>query len=220
LIWDDGAGKTHDVTIVGVVKDFHFTSFREEIKPFGFILEVNNGSTFFLKIRPQNISATLKEIEKVWTKHQPDKPFEYSFQDEELAKLHRSEEKFGTLFSWFTLLAVLIACFGLFGLVTALAETKTKEIGVRKVLGSSVTGIIRLLSREFIKLILIAFIIASPIAYFGADQWLQGFAYRILIDWKIFAIAGGCTALITLITISFRSVNAALANPVDSLRNE
>ncbi len=148
LIWDDGTGKTHDVTVVGVVKDFHFTSFHEEIKPFGFILEVNNGSTFFLKVQEQNLTETLKQIENIWTKHNPDKPFDYSFQDEQMAKLHLSEERFHLLFSSFSFLAIVIACLGLFGLVTALAESKTKEIGIRKVLGSTTAGIVGLLSKN------------------------------------------------------------------------
>lgn len=220
LAWDDESGTIHDFTIVGVVKDFHFTSFHEEIKPFGFILEVNNGSTFFLKIHPENTSATLKEIEKVWTKHQPEKPFDYSFQDEYMAKLHKSEAKFQRLFSWFTFLAIVIACLGLFGLVAALAESKTKEIGIRKVLGSTVSGIIALLSKEFIRLVLIALVISSPLAYFAATLWLSEFAYRIEIGWMVFVMAGIVTLVIALTTVCLQSVRAALVNPVESLRNE
>jgi putative ABC transport system permease protein len=221
LAWDDDeSGTTHDLTIVGVVKDFHFTSFHEEIKPFGFILEVNNGSTFFLKIHPENTSATLKEIEKVWTKHQPDTPFDYSFQDEYMAKLHKSEARFQSLFSSFTLLAIVIACLGLFGLVAALAESKTKEIGIRKVLGSTVSGIITLLSKEFARLVLIALIVSTPLAYVAAAFWLRGFAYRIEIGWTVFAIAGIVTFVIAFATVCLQSAKAALVNPVNSLRNE
>ena len=220
LVWDDDTGKTHEVVIVGVVKDFHFTSFHEEIRPFGFILEINNGSTFFLKVQQQNISATLKEIEKIWTKHNPDKPFDYSFQDEQMARLHMAEERFQALFSGFTFLAIVIACFGLFGLVTALAESKTKEIGIRKVLGSSVAGIVSLLSKEFIKLVFIALIIASPVAFFIANYWLEGFAYRVNIGWEVFALSGLSTLVIAFVTICFQAIKAAMANPIKSLRAE
>lgn len=220
LEWDDETGKMHDVMIVGVVKDFHFTSFHEEIKPFGFILEVNNGSTFFLKVQQQNIAGTLDEIEKVWTKHTPDKPFDYSFQDEQMARLHRVEERFQALFSGFTFLAIVIACFGLFGLVTALAESKTKEIGIRKVLGSSVADIVRLLSIEFIKLVCVALIIASPFAFFTANYWLEGFAYRVNIGWEVFALAGVVTLAIAFVTVCFQSIKAATANPIKSLKAE
>ncbi len=220
LEWDDQIGKAHDVTIVGVAKDFHFTSFHDEIKPFGFILEVNNGSTFFLKVQSQNISETLEDIKRSWTKHNPDRPFDYSFQDEQMTKLHLSEERFKALFSGFTVLAIVIACLGLLGLVNALADSKTKEIGIRKILGSSVTGIIALLSKEFIKLVSIALIIAMPMAFFAANYWLEGFAYRISIGWEVFVLAGCATFIITVITISTKSVKTALSNPADSLRNE
>jgi len=220
LQWDYESGRTNDVTIVGVVKDFHFTSFHEVIKPFGFILEVDNGSTFFLRIQQQDISATLEEIEKVWRKHNPDKPFEYSFQDEHTAKLHIIEHRFQKLFFIFTALAIVIACLGLFGLVTALAESKTKEIGIRKVLGSTVAGIIALLSKEFIKQVIIALIIAAPVAFYAARYWLESFAYRIVIDWKVFAVAGVTTVTIALVTVCFQAVKAALANPVKSLKED
>ncbi|MBT1699753.1 ABC transporter permease [Fulvivirgaceae bacterium PWU4] len=220
LLWDDENGTTRDVTIVGVVKDFHFTSFHEEIKPFGFILEVNNGATFFLKVQAQNFGKTLREIENIWAKHNPEKPFEYTFQDEYMSKLHATEARFQKLFSCFTVLAIIIACLGLFGLVTALAESRTKEIGIRKVLGATATGIIGLLSGEFVKLIVIALIVASPLAYIFASFWLEGFAYHTAIGWQVFAVAGLCTLVIALATVSLQAVKAALANPVDSLRSE
>jgi putative ABC transport system permease protein len=220
LKWDDDSGATHDVTIVGVAKDFHFTSFHEEIKPFGFILEAGNGSTFFLKINPGNIRGTLAEVGKVWAKHSPDKPFDYTFQDEHMAKLHMSEERFQKLFSAFTVLAIVISCLGLFGLVTALAESRTKEIGIRKVLGSSVAGIIGMLTREFITLVMIALVIAAPAAFFIIENWLQEFAYRVEIQWQVFVAAGAVTLLTAFMTICFQSLRAALANPVDSLRSE
>ena len=220
LQWDDEAGMTREVHIVGVARDFHFTSFHEKIKPFGFVLETNNGSTFFLKINPDNMANTLAEIEKVWTKHNPDKPFDYTFHDEYTSKLHASEARFQKLFSSFTFLAIAIACLGLFGLVTALAESKTKEIGIRKVLGSSVAGIMRLLAKEFVQLVVIAFVVAVPVAFLIVGAWLEGFAYRVQIDWQIFVVAGAATLVIAVATVCFQSIKAAMANPVNALRNE
>lgn len=219
LAWDDEQGKTHEVQLIGIVEDFHFTSFREAIKPFGFILEVGNGSTFFLKIHSQNLDRSMAAIEKIWAKHQPG-PFEYSFQDEHLAKLHLSEASFQKLFSWFSLLAIFITCLGLFGLVTYVAESKTKEIGIRKVLGATLYEIVILLLKDFIRLVLIALVIASPIAWYTMNNWLQDFAYRIHMEWWMFALAGILALLISLLTVSFQSVKAAIVNPVNSLRNE
>ena len=219
LAWDDEQGKTHDVNLIGIVEDFHFTSFREAIKPFGFTLEVGNGSTFFLKIHSQNLDQSMAAIEKSWAKHQPG-PFEYSFQDEHLAKLTVSEARFQQLFSWFSVLAIFITCLGLFGLVTYVAESKTKEIGIRKVLGATIHEIVMLLLKDFIRLVLIAQVIASPIAWYIMHQWLQDFAYRIHIEWWIFALAGILALLIAILTVSFQSIKASLANPVNSLRNE
>jgi putative ABC transport system permease protein len=220
LAWDDDNGQTRDVTVVGVVKDFHFTSFHEAIKPFGFILEVNNGSVFFVRVNDSGLGKTLAQIERVWTKHHPEKPFNYSFQDEHIAKLHLSEARFQVIFSSFTFLAIVIACFGLFGLVTALAEAKTKEIGIRKVLGSSVLGIITLLTKEFITLVLLGLLISAPLAFFAADYWLRGFAYHIEITWPVFAIAGISTLTIAFLTVYFESVKAAIMNPIKSLRTD
>ncbi len=220
LTWDDQAGVTRNVRVVGVVKDFHFTSFHEEIRPFGFVLGVGNGTTFFLKVNGSDITSTLVSIEKVWKKHNDNRPFEYAFQDEYTANLYASEERFQKLFSLFTMLAIAVACLGLFGLVMALSESKTKEIGIRKVLGSSVPGIIGLLTKEFIMLILIAFTIASPVSFMAMGAWLEGFAYRIDLQWHLFAIAGAITVMIALVTVCFQSLKAALANPVNSLRSD
>jgi putative ABC transport system permease protein len=220
VMWDDEQGKTSNVTVVGVVGDFHFSSFHERIQPFGFILEVNNGSTFFVKIPGKDINSTLNAIEEVWLKNTPDRPFEYTFQDEHLQRLHAAEKKFYTLFYSFTLLAIIIACLGLFGLVTVLTESKTKEIGIRKVLGSSVTGIVNLISRDFILLVVVALLLASPIAYYAADRWLNSFAYRIDIDWKTFVVAAFFSLAIAYLTIGIKSIRAALANPIDSLKVE
>jgi putative ABC transport system permease protein len=220
LMWDDAMGKTHDVTVIGVAMDFHFTSFHEAIEPFGFVLEPNNGSTLFLRIHSGLVQETLAEVEKVWKSISPDKPFDYSFQDEQMARLHILEERFQRLFTAFTILAIVISCLGLFGLITAIAEAKTKEIGIRKVLGSSVIGIVILLTKEFMTLIVLAFVVAAPLAFFLTENWLQQFAYRIDMTWSLFVFTAVLTFAVAFLTVCLQSVKAALANPVDSLRNE
>lgn len=220
LSWDDESGATHLVTLIGIVEDFHFSSLRDVIRPFGFTLEVGNGSTFFLKVQSQNISETISSIEQVWNKFNPGKPFEFSFQDEQLAKFHSSEARFKYLFSMFAAMSIFITCLGIFGLVAYQAETKTKEIGVRKVLGASVKSIVLLLSRDFIIMAFIGFAISFPLAYNIMEGWLDGFAYKNEIGWKVFVISGFALMLITLATVSFQSIKAALINPVKSLRAE
>jgi putative ABC transport system permease protein len=220
LKWDDEAGMTHDVRVVGVTNDFHFTSFHEAINPFGFILEHNNGSTFFVKINSDDLSGTLRALGNVWSIHSPDKPFDYAFQDEYTAKLHVTEVRFQRLFSSFTFLAIAIACLGLVGLVTATAESKTKEIGIRKALGSSVIGILHLLTKEFIRLVAVAFLFAAPVAFLIIRAWLAKFAYHVPIQWQLFALAGSLTVLLALAAVCFHSMKAALANPISALRSE
>jgi putative ABC transport system permease protein len=220
LQWDDEAGVTSAVQIVGVARDFHFTSFHDQIKPFGFILEVDNGSTFFARINEDAVAHTIAELAKVWNKHSPDRPFDYVFLEEYTENLHRSEDQFQKLFTSFTILAIVVACLGLFGLVTALSDSKTKEIGIRKVLGSSVTGIIGLLGRQFIGLVLIAFLIAAPLSFFTMRAWLDGFAYHVQIEWQVLLIAGAFTFIIAMATVCLQSLKAAIANPVNSLRSE
>ncbi len=220
LQWDDESGVTNEVHIVGVAKDFHFTSFHDPIKPFGFILEIDNGSTFYARINVGAVAHTLAEVEKVWKKHNPDRPFDYTFLDEYTGRLHSSEDRFQKLFTFFTFVAIVVACLGLFGLVTALSDSKTKEIGIRKVLGSSVIGIIGLLSKHFIGLVLIAFIIAAPLSVLVMRAWLDGFAYHIEPQWQVVVTAGAITLIIAMTTVFFKSLKAAIANPVNSLRNE
>lgn len=220
LMLDDESGGTQEVTIIGIVKDFHFTSFHEQIKPFGFIPEIGNGSTFFIRMNAMAVASTLEEVEKVWKKHCPDRPFDYVFQDEYTSKLHASEERFQKLFTSFTVLAIVVACLGLFGLVTAMSDSKTKEIGIRKVLGSSVTGIIGLLSKQFVTLVAIAFTIAAPLSFLMMRAWLEGFAYHVELRWQVLLTAGAMTFAIAMATVCFQSLKAAIANPVDSLRNE
>jgi putative ABC transport system permease protein len=218
--WDDAAGKSHRVTVVGVVKDFHFRSFREAIQPFGFILEVGNGSTFFLKLDSKDLSSTIRSIGKIWSDYNPDHPFVYTFQDEHVTRFTLNEARFGKLFSFFTALAIVIACMGLYGLVISIGEARTKEIGIRKVLGSSVFGIVTLLSYEFVRLIVIAFIIACPISWFAMNDWLGSFAYRTTPGVEIFVLTGLFTMVIVLLTIGYRTLRIAVSNPTDALRSE
>jgi putative ABC transport system permease protein len=220
LQWDDAAGKTHDVTVVGIAKDFHFTNLHTAITPFGFILEVGNGSNFFIKTAATDLSKTIAAIEKVWNEYHPGKPFDYTFQDQYVANLHMNDERFERLFSAFTGLAIVIACLGLFGLTAFLAESRTKEIGIRKILGASVPGILQLVSKEYLAMVGVSFVIAFPIAYYIMRSWLGNFAYRIEIGWQMFAAAGIITLILAMITISFHAIKVATRNPVESLRSE
>lgn len=220
LEWDDAAGKTHLVTLVGIVADFHFTSLHEPIKPFGFISEENSGNTFFVKLHSQNFVKDIAAIEKAWKNHYPDKPFAFSFQEEKIARLYQADIKFKNLFSGITALALLISCLGLFGLSVFYAEARNKEISIRKVLGAGSGSLFVLLSKDFLWLVLVAVIIASPIAWWAMHNWLQNFAYRTEISIWLFVISGMAAILIALLTISFQAVKTALANPVKSLRAE
>jgi len=226
--WEDPIGrefkgalkKEGKGTVIGVVRDFHDNSLHQSIEPLAFEIFPKHFNRFFVKIRPEDVTATLNSIEKKWQKFDPQHPFEYSFMDEDYDKLYHSDQQMGNIFKYFSLLAIIIACQGLFGLAAYIAEQRTREIGIRKVVGASVLNIVSLLSGEFIKLVLFANIIALPIAYFAMNKWLQDFAYRINITWWIFLLAGTVALTMTLITVSFQSIKAAVANPVESLRYE
>jgi putative ABC transport system permease protein len=163
---------------------------------------------------------TIATIEKKWNKYSQDRPFQYSFLDETYSKLYQSERRFNKVFLYLTGLAILIACLGLFGLAAFTAEQRTREIGIRKVVGASVSGIVTLLSKDFVKLVLIAIVIALPVAWYTMNKWLQDFAYRVSIEWWVFVLAAVLAILIALLTVSFQAIKAALANPVKSLRTE
>lgn len=207
--------------VIGVVKDFNAGSLRSTIPPVVLRLQERRASMAF-RISTNNIAATVKKIEAAY--HSVDgmsgQPFMYSFLDDDFNRLYNAEQRTGKLFLSFAFFAILIACLGLFGLVTYAAEQRTKEIGIRKVLGASVSGIVTLLSREFLKLVVIAFIVGSPLAWFVMNRWLQDFAYRISISWWVFALAAFFAIAITLITVSFQTIKAALANPIRSLKSE
>ena len=218
--YTDEQGNMVYANVIGVIKDFHFTSFHDPIKPFAFDLYTPRINTLFVKINAENLTGTIDEIQNVWTKLVPGRPFEFTFQDEQVAKLYASEVKFQTLFSSFTYVAIIIACLGLFGLSTYTTQQRTKEIGIRKVLGASVLGITQLLSKEFLKLVLIGVAISTPIAWYAMKEWLANFAYHIDLNAWTFLAAGFVAIFIALFTVSFQSIRAAIANPVDSLRNE
>jgi putative ABC transport system permease protein len=204
--------------IIGVIKDFNFSSFRENISPVVMVLDQDHGS-LSVRVNTANIPALLKQIEQKW-KLLSSTHFQYSFMDADFEASYRSEQRVGHIFIVFTSLAIIIACLGLFGLAAYAAEQRTREIGIRKVLGASVTTIVRMLSKDFIKLVIISIVIASPLAWLCMHKWLQDFAYRIQIAWWIPVLAGVTAIVIAFITVSFQSAKAAVANPVDSLRSE
>jgi len=206
--------------IIGVMKDFHFRPMHHQIQPIVFKIFPDWFKNIYIRIKPGDIPATLESLKKTWSQVNPGYPFEYRFLDEQFHQLYRAEERMGTLTNYFTVMGILIACLGLFGLASFMAEQRTKEIGIRKALGASVGNIILLLSREFTKLVLAATIIAWPIAYFTMNQWLQNFAYRIGIGWWVFVFSAGLTIIIAFLTVSYQSIKAATANPVKALKYE
>ena len=173
-----------------------------------------------MRINSKNIPALISEVEKKWKSMDPGQPFSYTFLDADFNKIYTADQRTGKLFITFAIFAIFIACLGLFGLVTYAAEQRIKEIGVRKVLGASVGEIVTMVSKDFIKLVLVASVIAFPVAWWAMNKWLQSFAYRINISWWVFLLAGLLTITIALITVSFQAIKAAVANPAKSLRTE
>jgi putative ABC transport system permease protein len=206
--------------IIGVVKDFHYTSLYNKIGPLVILIHAETSFTFIVKTNPGKISEALLGAKHTWNTILPEYPFNYTFMDEAFDNLYLSEKKTSKLVLIFSGIAIFISILGLFALSTFTAEQRTKEIGIRKVLGATVSNITFLLSRNFIKLVSISILIATPISWLAMNKWLQGFAYRINIGWGIFVEVGGGTLLIALITISFQAIKAAIANPVRSLRSE
>jgi len=206
--------------IIGVVKDFHFRSLQTEIKPLSFRIEPNGCNLISANVRTTDLKNTLAAIETKWKTVIPDRPFSYYFADEFFNRQYLGEDRFGKLFLNFAVLAIFISCLGLLGLASYSTLQRTKEIGVRKVLGASVTGIVNLLSKEFMQLVIIAFLIATPITWFFMASWLKDFYYRISVQWWIFVLAGISAFLIAWLTISYQAIKAAMTNPVKSLRTE
>jgi putative ABC transport system permease protein len=216
-------GQYHNLEIVGIIRDFNFESLHNPIKPLGFSVNTffgNKSNYVIVGLQTGNYSRALTSIEKAWNKVNPNALFEYSFLDQDFQRNYEREQRTSSLVIYCTSIAILIACLGLFGLAAFSAEQRTREIGIRKVLGASVANVTFLLSGEFIRLTLLAILIACPLAWLGMRQWLQNFSYRIDISWWMFAAAGGMAVVIALITVSFQSIRTALANPVKSLRSE
>ncbi len=207
--------------VIGVVKDFHFLPFSEKIEPQMFHQFQNYAPyKYFVRIKPGNPAAALQQMKKAWAGVVPDLPFKYDFLDENLDRFYKSESRWSGIVGWAGGISIFLACLGLLGLAALAAVNRTKEVGIRKVLGASVSNIIGLLSKDFLKLVIIALIIAAPLAWYFMHHWLQDFAYRINIGWWVFAITGMVAVLIALITVCFQAIRAAIANPVKSLRTE
>jgi Predicted ABC-type transport system involved in lysophospholipase L1 biosynthesis, permease component len=207
--------------IIGVVKDFHFEGLQTEIKGYGFLLNKRSQYNYLIAhIKPAAIKTALGTASAAWTKLDPNEPFEYSFLDQDFQKNYNAEERLAAMIRYFTIIAIFISCLGLFGLTTFSVEQRTKEIGIRKVLGAGTAGIVGLLSIDFLKLVIISSLIAAPIAWYFINKWLEGFAYRT--PFTIWIVLWGCIValVIAFVTISFQAIKAALTNPVKSLRTE
>lgn len=207
-------------TIIGVVKDFNYASVRQKIEPMVFQYSPKDCWQLYIKTTASGAKSALNSMQQIWKNYYDDMPMNYSFLDENYQKQYTNEQKQGTLFNFFALIAILISCLGLLGLCTYTAQAKTKEIGIRKVLGATVFNIIQLLNKEFLVLVILANVIAIPIAWYCSINWLNGFAFRTTLPMTIFLYAGGITIAIALFTVSFQSIKAAYANPVKSLHDE
>jgi putative ABC transport system permease protein len=212
-------GEMISFTVIGVIKNFHFETLKQNIGPLCMRLKKNTGMVSF-KISGNQTAAIINKAESVWKSMVPAMPFKYRFLDESFEEMYRAEQRIGKISIIFSVIAIFIGCLGLFGLAAFIAEQRTKEIGIRKVLGASVNGIVHLLSKDFLKLVLIAFVIAAPFAWWAMHKWLEDFAFRIDISWWIFLLAGLIAGSIALFTVSFQAIRAALANPVNNLRTE
>ncbi|MGB3145981.1 MAG: FtsX-like permease family protein [Maribacter sp.] len=210
---------TNEMQIIGVAKDYHFASLKDEIAPL-FLYKEEEPNWLFIKTQTTNYQQLLTSLEQQWKSTVKNVPFDYRFVDKEVVKLYDEEKRLGQISMVFTALAILISCLGLFGLVSFVAEQKKKEIGIRKVLGASVSSVVRLLTKDFIELVLIALVIAVPLAYYFMERWLEDFKYRIDIQWWVFVLAGLFALVITFLTVGLQSIKSAIANPVKSLRTE
>ena len=232
--WDDPIGKEISIRVwfgeyvekkgrvIGVTRDFQYTSLHQEIDPMLMHIFPNTYYYDYMSVRlaPGSLSSSLGALEDSWAEFNPGRPFEYSFVDERFDSLYRSESRLSRLVGLFTTLAVIIACLGLFGLVSFMVERRVKEVGIRKVLGASTSSIVMLLSKDFLKLVLMAYVISLPISYFVMQRWLEGFAERIELNGGVFLIAGSAALAVALITMSYQTIRAALTNPVSTLRYE
>jgi ABC-type antimicrobial peptide transport system permease subunit len=205
--------------IIGVVKDYHFQSFYSKIGP-AFFTFSNNNPTTVVRIKAGTEQKTIAGIKALYDKYNNGLDFSYSFLDDDYNKLYASEQRVAVLSRIFAAIAILISCLGLFGLAAFTAQKRQKEIGIRKVVGASISNVVAMLSKDFVVLVSLALTIAIPLSWWAANEWLQSFAYRISISPFVFIIAGLAVMLITIITISFQAIKAAMANPVKSLRTE
>jgi putative ABC transport system permease protein len=218
----DGTPNTNSVksfTVIGVVEDFHFESLKQNITPLAFFLRKSPGYALF-RFEAKNTQDVIGALERTWKSMAPGEPFQYSFMDESFGRMYASEQRLGKIFAGFAGLAIIIACLGLFALTAYTAEQRTKEIGIRKVLGASVSSIVVLLSREFGKLIVLAFVLSAPLAWFAVDWWLKSYTYKVNVGILVYVLAGLSAFLIAWLTMGYQSIKAATANPVNSLRSE
>ncbi|TDB65918.1 ABC transporter permease [Arundinibacter roseus] len=219
ITWPDNQGRKKSYQVIGVVEDFHFKSLHERISPLVMTLGQNSGQVI-LKVKTEDLPGLIATIDQVWKTFAVDTPLDYSFLEENFNAVYQAEQQTGRILGFFSGLTILVACLGLFGLATFTAELRTKEIGVRKVLGASVAGIVALLSFDFLKLVGLAILLASPVAWYLMHTWLSDFVYRVDLHWGVFAVAGLLSVSIALLTVSYQSIRAALMNPVKSLRSE
>jgi putative ABC transport system permease protein len=206
--------------VIGVMEDFNFESMKQSVTPLCFTLGNYNSSIIAVKIGGADVKKVISYTSSVWKNFSPNQPFRYTFLDESFANMYADVQRTGSIFTSFAILAIIIACLGLFALSAFMAEQRNKEIGIRKVLGASVSGITAMLSKDFLKLVILSIVIASPVAYWAMTKWLQDYAYRISIAWWMIAVAGFAAIVIALLTIGFQTIKAALINPVKSLRTE
>ncbi|HEX5025779.1 MAG TPA: FtsX-like permease family protein, partial [Agriterribacter sp.] len=207
-------------TVIGVMEDFNYETMREKVQPLCLVLGKYNSSMVAVKVGGSDVKAALGYVSTLWKQYSPNQPFRYTFLDESFARMYDDVQRSGNIFTAFAILAIIIACLGLFALSAYMAEQRSKEIGIRKVLGASVAGITTMLSKDFVKLVLLSLLIATPIAWWMMTKWLEDFAYRVNVSWWIIAVAGIAAITIALITVSFQSIKAAIANPIKSLRTE
>ena len=225
--WDNPIGQqvnfwnNEKYTVIGVVKDYHFLPLTQEIGPQLFTMKPDNDFGMALvKIKPNTASESLKHIETTFKKLFPINPYSYTFKDHENLQHYEAEAKWKQMMLFGAIFTIFISCIGLFGLSVLSAEKRTKEVGIRKILGASVSAVVTTLSKDFLNLVAMALIIAMPVAWLFTNKWLENYPYRIGLDWKMFAAAGFLVVVLSLITVSFQAVRAAVTNPVDSLRNE
>jgi putative ABC transport system permease protein len=206
--------------VIGVVEDFHYDNIREKIFPLAIVSRNPSIGTMSLKLTTNDIQSTMREIESVWKKFAPHQPIRTAFLDDSFARMYDDVKRMGQIFTAFATLAIIVACLGLFALSAYMVEQRGKEISIRLVLGASVQSIFGLLTMNFVKLVLLSILIATPFAWYGMEYWLKGFEYKTTVGWEVFALAGLIAVVIAIGTISYQSIKAGLINPVNNLRSE